>query len=144
MLEIYMQVKLKDELSWGVHRVSLVDTVNIQPDQKVDLVCEVKGANLEGIQGVLEPMDKFFQRFPIAVLNTLSLVNKRSVPVRFYTYSDRPVTIYKDTSVGEFCPAVERGQTIPTARNYRVETILDHSGKGTLNCNALSFEAEPN
>ena len=37
------QVKLKDEPSWEVHRVSLLDTVTIQPDQKVDLVCEVKG-----------------------------------------------------------------------------------------------------
>ena len=46
--------------------------------------------------------------------------------------------------MGEFCPAVERGQTIPTARNYRIETILDNSDKGTLNCNMLSFEAEPN
>ena len=138
------QVKLKDEPSWEVHRVSLVDTVTIQPDQKVDLVCEVKGANLEGIQGVLEPMDRFFQRFPIAVPSTLSLVSKGSVPVRFYNYSDQPVTIYKNTSVGEFCPAVERGQTIPTARNYRIETILDDSNKGTLNCNMLSFEAEPN
>ena len=115
------KVKLKDEPSWEVHRVSLVDTVTIQPDQKVDLVCELKGANLEGIQGVLEPTDRFFQRFPIAVPSTLSLVNKGSVPVRFYNYSDRPVTTYKNTSVGEFCPAVERGQTIPTARNYRIE-----------------------
>ena len=89
-------------------------------------------------------MDKFFQRFPIAVPNTLSLGNNRSVPVRFYNYSDRPVIICKDTSVGEFCPAVERGQTIPTARNYRVETILDDSDKGTLNCNTLSFEAKLN
>ena len=46
--------------------------------------------------------------------------------------------------MGEFCPAVESGQTIPTACNYRVENILDVSDKGTLNCNALSFEAEPN
>ena len=86
------QVKLKDETSWEVHRVSLVHTVTIQPDQKVDLVCEVKGANLQGIQGVLEPMDKFFQRFPIALPSTLTLVNNRSIPVRFYKYSDRPVS----------------------------------------------------
>ena len=94
------QVKLKDETSLEVPRVSLVDTVTIPPDQKVDLVCEVKGANLKGIQGVLDPMDKFFQRFPIAVPSTLSLVNNRSVAARFYNYSDQPVTIYKDTSVG--------------------------------------------
>lgn len=55
-----MQVKLKDELSWEVYRVFLVDIVIIQLDQKVDFVCEVKGVNLEGIQGVLEFMDKFF------------------------------------------------------------------------------------
>ena len=110
------KVRLKDESSWEVHRVSPVDTVTIQPDQKVDLLCEVKGANLDGIQGVLEPMDRFFQRFPIRMPSTLSLVYKGSVLVRFYNYSDRPVTIYKNTSVGEFCPAVERGQTISTAR----------------------------
>ena len=96
--------------------------------QKVDLVCEVKGANLEGIQGVLEPMDRFFQRFPIRMPSTLSLVNKGSVPVRFYNYSDRPVTIYKNASVGEFCPAVERGQTIPTARNYRIHLKQNRIG----------------
>ena len=138
------QVKLKDESSREVHRLSLADTVAIQPDQKVDLVREVEGANLDGFQGVLEPMDKFFQRFPIAVPNTPSSVNNGSVPVRFRDHSNRPVTICKDTSVGEFCPAAERGRRIPTARNYRVETILDDSDKGTLNCHALSFEAEPN
>jgi len=29
-------------------------------------------------------MDKFFERFPIAVPSTLSLVNEESVPVHFY------------------------------------------------------------
>ena len=65
-------------------------------------------------------MDKFFERFPIAVPSTLSLVNEGSVPVRFYNYSGQPVTIYKDTSVGEFCPDVEGGQAILTAQNSRV------------------------
>ena len=64
-------MKLKDASRWEVHGVSLVDTVTIQPNQIVDLACEVKGTNLEGNQGVLEPMDKFFQRFPIAVSSTL-------------------------------------------------------------------------
>ena len=137
------EVYLRDESSWQVHRVSLVETVTIQPDQKVDLICQVNGANLEGIQGVLEPMDKFFERFPIAVPSTLSLVNEGSVPVRFYSYSGQPVTIYKDTSVGEFCPAVEGGQAIPTARNYRVESATDDSDVRTVNCNALSVESEP-
>ena len=110
----------------------LVDKVTIQPDQKVDLVCEVKGASLEGIQGVLEPMDTFFQRFPIAASSTPSLVNIRSVPVRFCNYSDRPVTIYKDTSVGELCPAVESGQIIPRhattgLRPFFMTVIKGHS-----------------
>lgn len=74
---------------------------------------------------------------------TLSLVNEGSVPVRFYNYSGQPVTIYKDTSVGEFCPAVEGGQAIPTARNYRVESATDYSDVRTVNCNALLVESEP-
>ena len=137
------EVKLRDEASWGLHRVSLVETVTIQPDRKVDLMCQVNEANLEGIQGVLKPMNKFFERFPIAVPSTLSSVSNGSVPVRFYNYSDQQVTIYKDTSVGEFCPAVERGQAIPTARNYRVESTSDDSHIGTMDCNALSVELEP-
>ena len=137
------EVYLRDESSWQVHRVSLVETVTVQPDQKVEVIYQVNGANLEGIQGVLEPMDKFFERFPIAVPSTLSLVNEGSFPVRFYSYSGQPVTIYKDTSVGEFCPAVEGGQAIPTARNYRVEPATDDSGERTVNCNVLSVESEP-
>ena len=136
------QIKLRGESRWEVHRVSLVETVTIQPDQKVDLVCQVKGVNLEGIHGVLEPMDRFFERFPVAVPSSLSLVNNGSVPVRFYNYSGRPVTIYKDTNVGEFCPVVERGQAIPTERSYRVETTFPDSDKRPLNCNAVSVEAE--
>lgn len=88
-------------------------------------------------------MNTFFERFPIAVPSTLSLVNNGSVPVRFYNYSDQSFTIYKDTSVGEFCPAVERGQAIPTDRNYRIETTFCDSDERTLNCNAVSVEAEP-
>lgn len=107
------EVKLTDESSWGVHRVSLVETVTIQPDRKVDLMCQVSGANLEGIQGILKPMDKFFERFSIAVPSTLFSVSNGSVPVHFYNYSDQTVTIYKDTSVGEFCPAIGRGQAKP-------------------------------
>ena len=137
------EVYLRDESSWQVHRVSLVETVTILPDQKVVLICQVNGANLEGIQGVLEAMDKFFERFPIAVPRTLSLVNEGSVPVRFYNYSRQPITIYKDTSVGEFCPAVEGGQAIPTAQNYRVESATDDSDVRTVNCSALSVESEP-
>ena len=53
--------------SLQVHRVSLVETVTIKPDPKI-----------------LEPMDKFFERFPIGVPSTLSLVNEESVPVHFY------------------------------------------------------------
>ena len=45
--------------------------------------------------------------------------------------------------MGEFCPAVERGQAIPTAHNYRVETTFDDRDKRTLNCSSLSIEAEP-
>jgi len=137
------EVNLRDESSWQVHRVSLAETVTIQPDQKVDLICQVNGANLEGIQGFLEPMDKFFQRFPIAVPSALSLVYGGSVPVRFYNYSGQPVTIYKDTSVGEFCPAVESGQAIPTVQNYRVESATNDIDVRTVNCNALSDESEP-
>lgn len=73
---------------------SLVETVNIQPI--VDLLCQI----YEGIQGILEPMEKFFERYPIAVHSTLSLVHNGSVPVNFYNYSNQPATIYKDTSVG--------------------------------------------
>ena len=101
-------MKLRNE-SKEVHRVSLVETVTIQPDRKIDLVCQINGGMLERIEGVLEPMEKSFERFPVAVPSILSLVHNGLVPVRFYNYSDQPVTIYKDTSVGEFCPTVESG-----------------------------------
>ena len=59
--EANTEVNLRDESSWGagegVHRVSLVETVAIQPDRKVDLMCQVYGANLVGFQGVHKPMD---------------------------------------------------------------------------------------
>ena len=44
--------------------------------------------------------------------------------------------------MGEFCPAVESGQAIPTEINYRVETTVDDGDKRPLNRNASSVEAE--
>ena len=35
-----------------VHRVSLVETVTIQPDRKIDLVCQINEGMLEGIAGL--------------------------------------------------------------------------------------------
>ncbi|PFX18579.1 hypothetical protein AWC38_SpisGene17041 [Stylophora pistillata] len=136
------QIKLRGESRWEVHRVSLVETVTIQPDQKVLLVCQVKGVNLEGIHGILEPLERFFECFPIAVPSSLSSVNNESVPVRFYNYSGWPVTIHKDTNEEDFCLVVEKGQAIPTQRSYRVETAFPDSNKRQLNCNAVSVEAE--
>ena len=43
------QVKVR-ESHWEVKRVSLVETVTIQPGWKADLIGQVKGTNLEGIQ----------------------------------------------------------------------------------------------
>ena len=84
-----------------------------------------------------------FKGFPIAVHSNLSLVSNGSVPVRFYNYSDQTVTIYKDRIAGEFCLAIERGQAIPTARNYQIESTSNDSHIGTMNFNALSVELEP-
>ena len=129
-----IQEKLRNESSWEVHRVSLVETVTIiQPDRKIDLVCLINGGMMEGIQGVLESMEKLFERFQVAVPSTLSLVCNGLIAVHFYNYSDQLVTIYKNMSMGEVCPTVESGQAIPTGGNYRVETTVD-GDKGTLNC----------
>ena len=69
-------------------------------------------------------------------------VTDQSQFVSTTTLTDQSVTIYKDTSVGEFCPAVDRGQAISTAGNYRVESTSDDSHIGIMNCTALSVELE--
>ena len=58
--------------------------------------------------------------------STISFVHEESVPARFHNYSEQPLTIYKDTIMAEFCPAVGTGQLL-TGRDYRVESASDDS-----------------
>ena len=99
----------------------MAETVTLQRDRKVDLNCKMENADCEGAQGVLEPLERFQERFPAAVPSTVSCVNQGVIPVRFYNYSDEPVVIYKGTNVGDFCPLVGRGEVYSTSRCYRVE-----------------------
>ena len=121
-----IQVKLRDESSWEVHRASLAELFTIQPDRKVDLVWWDERANLEGVQEIIELMGKFSKKFPIAMASTFSLVNNDR---------SQSVTIYKDTSVGEFCPDFKKkGQKIPRTCYYRLLTTFDDSDKQNAEC----------
>ena len=120
-----IQVKLRNESSWEVHMVSLVESVTIQPDRKIDLVCQINGGMLEGIQGVLEAMEKLFERFPVAVPSTLFLVRNRLISVRFYNYSDQPVTIDKNTGV-QICPGLNANEMhVPHDRHHKVSSLIN-------------------
>ena len=138
------KIKLADEPCGSVQRVSVLDTITLQPGRKVDLRCKVGDAESEGMQGVLEPLETFHEKFPIAVPSTVSYVCKGTTPVRFYNYSCKPIVIYKGTSVGEFCPAVEEGETLLTARCYRIESILEGQSTEKIECNAVTYGVENN
>ena len=136
------KIKLADEPCGGVQRVSMPETITLQPGRKVDVKCKVKNADSEGTQGVLEPLAAFHERFPVAVPCAVSYVSGGSTPVRFYNYSCKPVVIYKGTSVGEFCPTAGEGETLVTARCYRIESHKEGQGTEKMECNSLTCEVD--
>ena len=135
------KVKLRNEPCWGVHRVSVAETVTPEPDRDVDLNCKMENAACEAVQGVVEALERFHERFPIAVTSTVSYVI-HVIPFLLYKYSDKPVIIYKGTTVGDFCPVVGRGEILLTILCYRVEIdTYDQDGR-TIVCNMLTRESE--
>ena len=95
--------------------------------RKPDLEEDEEGSCMENTdrecaQGVLEALEIFHARFPVAVPSTVSCVNQCVAPVRLYNYSDKPVVIYKGATMGDICPVVGRDEVLPTTRCYRVET----------------------
>ena len=121
-------VKLADEPMGSVQRVSMSETVTLQPGRKYDVKCKVGNPDSEGTKGVLEPMKAFYERFSIAVPLAVSYVSNGTAPVRFYNYSCKPVVIYKRTSVWKFYPTVGEGETLLTACCYRIEICLEEQG----------------
>ena len=79
-------------------------------------------------------MDKFPKMFTTAMPSTFSLVNNDR---------SQSVTIYKDTSLGEFCPDLKRWvEQFPRYVITGLKPRLMIAINTTLNCNAFSVETE--
>ena len=62
--------------------MTVADTVMLSPNMVADIPCEVQGVNdFEEFMGVLEPSDKFSERYSVGAFQTAVSVKEGQIPV---------------------------------------------------------------
>ena len=82
--------------------MTVADTVMLFPDMFADIPCEVQGMNvLAEFMGLLEPSDKFSERYSAGAFRTAVSVKEGHIPVRVFNCLIKPLKIYRYSSIGD-------------------------------------------
>ena len=85
-----------------VYRITVAETVTLSPNMVADIPCEVQGVDdLDECMGVLEPADKFSERYSARAFRTAVTVKGGRIPVRVFNYLNKPLKIYRCSSMGD-------------------------------------------
>ena len=83
-----------------VYRITVAETVTVSPNMVADIPCEVQGVDdLDECIGVLEPSDKFSERYSAGAFRTAVTVKGGRIPVRVFNYLNKPLKIYRCSRV---------------------------------------------
>ena len=92
--------------------MTVADTVMLFPDMFADIPCEVQGMNvLAEFMGLLEPSDKFSERYSAGAFRTAVSVKEGHIPVRVFNCLIKPLKIYRYSSIGDLCPLVSEEES---------------------------------
>ena len=88
-----------------VYRITVAETVTLSPNMVADIPCEVQGVDdLDECMGVLELSDKFSERYSAGAFRTAVIVKGGRIPVRVLNYLNKPLKIYRCSSIGDLYP----------------------------------------
>ena len=80
-------------------------TVTVSPNMVVDIPCEFRGLNdLEEFIGVLQPTDKFSERYSAGAFRTAMSVKEGRIPDRVFNCLNKPRKIYRCSSIRDLYP----------------------------------------
>ena len=88
-----------------VYRITVTETVTFCPIMVSDIRCEVQGVDdLDECMGLLEPADKFSERYSAGAFRTAVTVKGGRIPVCVFNYLNKPLKIYRCSSIGDLYP----------------------------------------
>ena len=134
-----------------VYRITVAETVTLSPNMVADIPCEIEGVSgLEECVGVVEPRSKFSERYSAGALRTAVTVKDGRIPVRVFNSLNKPLKIYRCSSIGDLHPLVgvdelpdkgglSEGYKVVGAAKENVEVEL-----GTRQCSAIFVKNSDN
>lgn len=70
-----------------------------------EIPCEMRGVKgQDECTGVLEPADKFAERYSAGALRTAVTIKEGRIPVRVINCLNKPLKIYRGSSIGDLYP----------------------------------------
>ena len=129
-----------------VYRIIVAETVTLSPNMVADMPCVIEGvcAHKECV-GVVEPGSKFSERYSVGALRTAVTVKDGRIPVRVSNCLNKPLKMYRCSSVGDLHPLVD-GDDLPdkgVSEGYKVVRGAKEHVKvelGTRQCSAVFVE----
>ena len=91
-----------------VYRITVAETVTLSPSMVADIPCLIEGVSgQEEFVGVVEPRSKFSERYSAGALRTAVTVKDGRIPVRVFNSLDKPLKVYRCSSIGDLHPLVD-------------------------------------
>ena len=93
------------------NRVTVASSTTIPLRCVVNVKCKVEQASVVGgMTGVLEPEQRFEERYSLRIIKVVATVKEGGVPVRLFHPNHKPARIYRGSTVGKLCPAQDPGE----------------------------------
>jgi len=129
-----------------VYRITVAETVTLSPNIVADIPCVIEGVSgHKECVGVVEPGSKFSERYSVGALRTAVTVKDGRIPVCVFNCLNKPLKIYRCSSVGDLHPLVDGGDLLDkgASEGYKVVKGAKEHVKvelGARQCSAVFVE----
>ena len=87
-----------------VYRITVAETVTLPPNMVADIPCDE-------CMGVLEPADTFSEKYSAGAFRMAVTVKGGRIPVCVFNYLNKPLKIYRCSSIGDLYPLAGEGES---------------------------------
>jgi len=107
-----------------VCRITVAKTITLLPNMVADIPCQVQEANgLDELVGMLEPSDKFTERYAAGAFRTAVTIKGGRVPVQVFNPSNQPIRVYRCSNIGGLDPLESKWESSKeghTSMGYKI------------------------
>ena len=98
-------VNLNHKESFEVCRIVFKENADVPPNTVMNINCKVYGGlSKEGTTGIVEPLQRFEEKYKLGLVRVAATVTNGEVPVRVINQSNDSIHVWKGSSVGQLFP----------------------------------------